>query len=64
MTSLLADLLGTLHSDLNSEQQEALRLLNGDENVFITGGAGTGKSYLLRKFLQGTDPVKIPVLAS
>jgi len=64
MTSLLPDLLGSLHSDLNPEQQEALRLLNGDENVFVTGGAGTGKSYLLRKFLQGTDPLKIPVLAS
>jgi len=64
MTSLLPGLLGTLHSDLNAEQQAALELLNGDDNVFVTGGAGTGKSYLLRKFLQGTDPTRLPVLAS
>jgi ATP-dependent DNA helicase PIF1 len=64
MSSLLPDLLASRHVDLNDEQQEALRLLNGDDNVFITGGAGTGKSFLLRKFLQDTDPAKLPVLAS
>jgi ATP-dependent DNA helicase PIF1 len=64
MSSLLSGLLGSLHTDLNTEQQAALQLLSSEDNVFITGGAGTGKSHLLRKFLQGTDPVKLPVLAS
>ena len=64
MTSLLADLFASLHEDLNEGQKQAARLLNGEDNVFITGGAGSGKSYLLRKFLRGIDPTKIPVLAS
>ncbi len=46
---------------LNPDQRQALEILKGQDNVFITGAAGSGKSYLLRCFLSGT---KIPVLAS
>lgn len=34
--------------NLTSDQQMALAAVNSGRNVFITGGAGTGKSYLLR----------------
>lgn len=33
---------------LTADQQKALDAVNSGRNVFITGGAGTGKSYLLR----------------
>lgn len=34
--------------NLTSDQQKALDAVNSGRNVFITGGGGTGKSYLLR----------------
>jgi ATP-dependent DNA helicase PIF1 len=48
-------------SQLNSDQQAALQLLNGQENIFLTGAAGSGKSFLLKHYLKNKD---IPVLAS
>ena len=33
---------------LTTDQEKALTAVNSGRNVFITGGAGTGKSYLLR----------------
>lgn len=40
---------------LDSEQNYAFDLLNNsDKNLFITGKAGTGKSYLLKKFANET----------
>lgn len=64
MASLLPELLSSLHEDLNPGQRRALRYLADEDNVFITGGAGTGKSYLLKKFLQRVDVTRLPVLAS
>lgn len=41
--------------ELDSEQNYAFDLLNNsDKNLFITGKAGTGKSYLLKKFANKT----------
>ena len=34
--------------NLTSDQQKALDAVNSGRNLFITGGGGTGKSYLLR----------------
>ncbi|MBT3835342.1 AAA family ATPase [Candidatus Peribacteria bacterium] len=45
-------------------QAKALHLLMGDENVFLTGAAGTGKSELLRRFIAGKSTKEFPVLAS
>lgn len=46
------------------DQRAALELLSGQENVFLTGRAGTGKSTLLREFLRGANSKKTAVLAS
>lgn len=49
--------------ELDEEQQYAFNLLNQtDKNLFITGKAGTGKSYLLREFAKQTNK-KILLLA-
>jgi ATP-dependent exoDNAse (exonuclease V) alpha subunit len=48
---------------LSVEQSQALALLKERQNIFVTGGAGSGKSFLVRHFLtQSEEP--IPVLAS
>jgi ATP-dependent exoDNAse (exonuclease V) alpha subunit len=41
---------------MNCTQTQAYELLeNSDQNIFLTGGAGTGKSYLLTKWLESLD---------
>jgi len=50
---------------MNCTQNEALTLLNEtDQNIFLTGGAGTGKSYLLTKWLESLDDSCSTVLAA
>lgn len=49
---------------LSDCQNKALSLLEGEQNVFLTGVAGSGKSTLLRHFLRDKDPQEYPVLAS
>ena len=50
--------------DLSPEQQDALELLRSGDNVFLTGGAGSGKSFLVRYFMRELDPKLMPILAS
>ncbi len=50
--------------DLDAEQKIALEVLQSGENVFVTGGAGSGKSYLIRHFMRGFDHKTFPILAS
>ena len=46
---------GQTDKELDPEQEEALDLmLHSNKNMFITGKAGTGKSYLLSKFIKRT----------
>jgi ATP-dependent exoDNAse (exonuclease V) alpha subunit len=48
-----------------SEQQaRAFELMSSGENVFLTGGAGSGKSYLVRALRQQESPKTLPILAS
>ncbi len=48
---------------LNSSQLDAFAVLEEDTNVFLSGGAGTGKSFLIRHFLKHTH-ADYAVLAS
>lgn len=49
---------------LTRSQREGLDCLqDGRENIFLTGGPGTGKSFLIREFLK-TQEKEIPVIAS
>ena len=42
-------------NSLNEDQLAAFRLLdNTSENYYVTGKAGTGKSYLLQTFVKNT----------
>lgn len=50
--------------ELSAEQIEALALLRSGENVFLTGGAGSGKSFLIRQFMRELDAKETPILAS
>nr|BFD61000.1 hypothetical protein CKG001_31070 [Bdellovibrio sp. CKG001]BFD64415.1 hypothetical protein BdHM001_30960 [Bdellovibrio sp. HM001] len=50
--------------DLSPEQAAALDLLRSGENVFLTGGAGSGKSFLIRQFMRELDAKEMPILAS
>ena len=39
-------------SGFSPSQQKAMEMVGRGENVFITGGAGTGKSFLIQKLVQ------------
>lgn len=51
-------------TELNSCQSSALKILKSPENVFLTGVAGSGKSFLTRQYLKDKDRKEHPVLAS
>lgn len=48
----LADSSDTKKSTLNECQKKALKTMLHEKNVFLTGAAGTGKSYLLNEFIN------------
>jgi len=50
--------------ELHGDQLEAFHLLLSGENVFLTGAAGSGKSFLIKKFLKEFSKNEFPVLAS
>jgi len=49
---------------LSQDQEKALQWLRSGENVFLTGGAGSGKSHLVREYRKEVDSDSLPVLAS
>jgi ATP-dependent DNA helicase PIF1 len=49
---------------LNDCQTSALINLKSSDNIFLTGVAGSGKSFLIRHFLKSQDNQTFPVLAS
>ncbi len=50
--------------ELSAEQKIALEVLQSGENVFLTGGAGSGKSFVIRQFMRKQNPKELPILAS
>jgi len=42
-------------------QEQALAVLKSGANVFLTGSAGTGKTYVLNKYIQYLKARKVPV---
>lgn len=50
--------------ELTDQQAQALEVLRSGENVFLTGGAGSGKSFLIRHFMRELEPKLMPILAS
>lgn len=53
-----------LAAGLTSCQQKALDILERQGNVFLTGAAGTGKSFLLDQYLQNKHSEAFPIVAS
>lgn len=51
-------------NQLSEEQALALDLCESGENIFLTGGAGSGKSYVIREFMKKKDHQQMPILAS
>lgn len=49
---------------LSKEQAYALDMCESGENIFLTGGAGSGKSYVIREFMKNKDDKQMPILAS
>ena len=41
---------------LSAEQRDAVAVVRGGGSLFLTGGAGTGKSFLLRKIIKIMSP--------
>ncbi len=48
----------------SEDQTKAFELLQSGENIFLTGGAGTGKSFVIREFLKEISSKTFPLLAS
>jgi ATP-dependent DNA helicase PIF1 len=51
-------------SELSAEQKLALPVLQSADNVFVTGGAGCGKSFLINHCRSFLDSEEFPILAS
>lgn len=49
---------------LNQEQQKAFDLMLTGKNVFLTGNAGTGKSYLLNEFIKYQEKQKKKIIVT
>lgn len=45
--------------DWTEDQSRALKILAGENNVFLTGGAGTGKSTVISEFIKNRESVAV-----
>ena len=51
-------------NQLSDEQKYAFEMCQSGENIFLTGGAGSGKSYVVREFMKDKSDKQLPILAS
>ncbi len=49
---------------LSEEQKYAFEMCQSGENIFLTGGAGSGKSFVVREFMKDKNDKQMPILAS
>ena len=49
---------------LTTCQAKGLQVLERQGNVFLTGAAGTGKSFLLNRYLADKPSESFPIIAS
>ncbi len=49
---------------LSAEQKHAFEMCQSGENIFLTGGAGSGKSFVVREFMKDKNDKEMPILAS
>lgn len=54
----------TNNFQLTESQTNGLTVLNSDNNCFLTGHSGTGKTYLMNKWLNDNKHLKINITAS
>src|SRR3990167_5286875 len=58
------DKISSNQAALTNCQTKGLDVLERQGNVFLTGAAGTGKSFLLQRYLAGKPSESFPVVAS
>ena len=46
------------------KQEKALKILKSGKNVFLTGSAGTGKTFVLNSFIKSLEDKCVGVTAS
>jgi len=60
----MLDKIDESFSVLDKEQQDAFKIMSSsNQNMFITGKAGTGKSFLLKLFVRANNKKKVVLLA-
>ena len=47
-----------MDTKLNAKQEEALARIQNGSNIFLTGAAGTGKSFVIRKVIEWAISLK------
>src|SRR3989344_2635043 len=62
--SILMDKTVSNQAAFTSCQAKGLHVLERHGNVFLTGAAGTGKSFLLQHYLAGKPTESFPIVAS
>lgn len=50
--------MGQIPEEVLKEQQEALRLMEDEKSLLLTGPGGTGKKHIIRNFVERNKHIK------